>query len=64
MKMMNNKIKEGSKCKLSNYGKELLRDERRMRNIIDFSNKWLYFILNFTYIIFLEIETPLIAAAA
>ena len=39
MKMMTSKISEGSKCKLNNYAKDLLRDERKMRNVIDFSKK-------------------------
>jgi hypothetical protein len=39
MKMMTNKMQEGSKCKLNGYAKELLQDERKMRNIIDFSKQ-------------------------
>ena len=37
MKMMTTKNQEGSKCKLNAYAKQLLQDERKMRNIIDFS---------------------------
>jgi hypothetical protein len=39
MKMMTNKTQAGSKCKLNPYAKELLQDERKMRNIIDFSQQ-------------------------
>jgi hypothetical protein len=39
MKMMTNKTQEGSKCKMNPYAKELLQDERKMRNIIDFSQQ-------------------------
>lgn len=37
--MMNKKTKVGNKCRLSKYDKDLLRDAKKMRRIIDFDNK-------------------------
>ena len=39
MTMMTDKIKSGSKCKLNKYHKDLIQDEKKMRNVIDFSGK-------------------------
>ena len=45
MAMMTDKIKSGSKCKLNKYHKDLIQDEKKMRNVIDFSGKWLFVIV-------------------
>ncbi len=37
--MLTKKMRTGSKCKLNSYDKDLLRDAKRMRKIIDFSSK-------------------------
>ena len=39
MKVLTNKMMEGSKCKLNGHAKALLQDARKMRDIIDFSKK-------------------------
>ena len=49
MAMMTDKIKAGSKCKLNAYDKDLIQDEKKKRNIIDFSRKWSFCILIITF---------------
>ena len=39
MTMLTDKTKAGSKIKLNKYHKDLIQDEKKMRNIIDFSKK-------------------------
>jgi hypothetical protein len=39
MKMMTDRTERDLKCKMNPYEKELLRDEKKMRKIIDFSKK-------------------------
>jgi len=39
MSMLTDKAKAGSRCKLNAYHKDLIRDEKKMRKIIDFHSK-------------------------
>ena len=39
MTLLTDKTKAASKIKLNKYHKDLIQDEKKMRNIIDFSNK-------------------------